>query len=313
MADFQQLYKVREELQKIKFKNQNIFKTQEVSRRSQLWNILGTTQEKNLAINMQVFSQRNEIKQLEESLIPLLLQGYKLTSKILQELNIIHSVKTVMTMRAGTTFVREENFNIQPSDLVLELHRGAITLRFKESEVRSRLLDGKNIKELSETSISQHYGRFVQDIQKTAVNPNWGIVAEAFERHWEDLKRSEYHQTMNNPSYPDWQETPPDSDGEAWQLYHASRGNAPYYTGPDTELSQVKSANASLVSNINTILQTIQAIIILIETNVTQPSGVEYVKQQFLKAFAPEREKINKQGADLIQATVQELIKGFST
>ena len=40
-----------------------------------------------------------------------------------------------------------------------------------------------------------------------------------------------------------------------------SMGRDAYYTGPDTSLSQVKRQNASLISDMNTVLYTIQTIL----------------------------------------------------
>jgi hypothetical protein len=45
-----------------------------------------------------------------------------------------------------------------------------------------------------------------------------------------------------------------------------SSGREPYYTGPDTALAQVKNANASIISNADTVLNTLQTVLTLVST-----------------------------------------------
>ena len=267
-----------------------------LNRRVQLWHILGTKKESGLAVRLEAIQSKAKLAELQTTLKPLILDAYKLTSQILQDLNIISSVRVVMTHRTKTSFTRVENFHIDYEDVTLELRNGALALRFVSKNVREKVMGGKTAKEQAETEISKHYQRFVSDLQKTAVKPNWGVVAEAFERHWEQLER---HTITSS----DW-----GTDGDAWQLYHLSSGSDPYYTGPDTELSQVKSTNASVVSNINTVLNTIKAILKMAQTQVLDSSNMDKVKQQYLKAFQQKAQKIENDGKEFIDFVSQDLI-----
>lgn len=272
-----------------------------LNRRVQLWHILGTEEEsglvvRGLAVRLEAIQSKAKLAELQATLKPLILDAYELTSQILQDLNIISSVRIVMTHRTKTSFTRVENFHTDYEDVRLELHNGALGLRFVSKNVREKIMGGKTVKEQAETDISKHYQLFVSDLQKTAVKPNWGVVAEAFERHWEQLER---HTITSS----DW-----GTDGDAWQLYHMSRSSNPYYTGPDTELSQVKSTNASVVSNINTVLNTIKAILKMAQTQVLDPSNIGKVKQQYLKAFQQKAQKIENDGQEFIDFVSQDLI-----
>ena len=250
-------------------------------------------------MRLESLQSKARLQELQTTLKPLILDAYELTSQILQDLNIISTVRVVMTHRTKTSFTRVENFHIDYEDVTLELRDGALALRFVSKNVREKVMGGKTAKEQAETEISKHYQRFVSDLQKTAIKPNWGVVAEAFERHWEMLER--------HTVAADW-----GSDGDAWQLYHLSSGSDPYYTGPDTELSQVKSTNASVVSNINTVLNTVKAILRMAQTQVLDSSNIEQVKRQYLKAFQQKAQKIENDGeafVDFVQEGLIDLLK----
>lgn len=267
-----------------------------LTRRVQLWHILGTSEESGLAMKLESLQSKTVLEELQNTLKPLILEAYELTSQILQDLNIISTVRVVMTHHTKTSFTRVANFELTADDVVLELRKGALALRVASSKVREKVMGGKTAREQSQTDISKHYRLFVADLQKTAVKPNWGVVAEAFERHWEQL---EQHKVS-----PDW-----GGEGNAWQLYHASTGSAAYYTGPDTELSQVKSTNASIVSNINIVLNTMKAILQMARTQVIDPSNIGRIKNQYLKAFKQKSGAVEKDGEAFIDFTADGLVR----
>lgn len=286
----------------MKLQEQGIIEFSSLNRRTQLWHILGTEEESGLAMRLESIRSNNLLESLQVTLKPLILEAYELTSQILQDLQIIPNVKIVMTHRTKHSFTRVENFEINNDDVTLELRNGALALRFVSSKVRPKVMGGKTAKEQSTTDISQHYRNFVADLQRTAVNPNWGVVAEAFERHWEML--------ASHIVPPDWDTSGANGgEGEAWQLYHLSSGSDPYYTGPDTELSQVKSTNASIVSNVNTVLNTVKAIIQMSQTQVLDPAALQKLKVKYLQAFQKKSNAINKDEEDFFDSINEEIIE----
>lgn len=89
---------------------------------------------------------------------------------------------------------------------------------------------------------------------------NLGVAIEAFERHLENLKH------VPLPGV-EMESSDIESEGYRWVLYKMSSGSTPYYLGPDTALSQMKAQNASIVSDINTIVMTIQGILTIVNSN----------------------------------------------
>ena len=85
---------------------------------------------------------------------------------------------------------------------------------------------------------------------------------ERFERHLENL-----HRSAGIGPY-DFQECKMESVGQRWVLYRQSSGSDPYFTGPDTEGSQIKAENASLVGNIDTVLNTARFILLEAEGKI---------------------------------------------
>jgi hypothetical protein len=64
-----------------------------------------------------------------------------------------------------------------------------------------------------------------------------------------------------------------------------SSGNDPYYTGPDTANAQVKNANASIISNADTVLNTIEAVLKLTQAKTTSMEEAQRLKEQYAQSF----------------------------
>lgn len=81
-----------------------------------------------------------------------------------------------------------------------------------------------------------------------------------------------------------------ESKGARWQMYRLSSGNAAYYTGPDTLYAQVKNANASLIDNVNTVLNTMDALIQLFDNTISVENLAENLQRAFVAS--PEGENM---------------------
>lgn len=234
---------------------------------------------------------------------PLIYEAYYLTSKILQELGIIPSVGYTFTYHGNNTFYRSQNVVIDPQkDLNFELHRESLVIRLKEAEIKNKILANQSEKNVS--WVSDHYQNFIEPLKKAKSEKfklNYGIVSEAFERHWEEL-----HHSLENPKDDDF-----GGVGHIWKLYWESSGNDPYYTGPDTVLSQVKNANASIISNADTVLNTLQAVLVLINTKTTSLEEANALQQKFALSFTQrksETSQISKKIWDAVDEDTKKLI-----
>lgn len=100
----------------------------------------------------------------------------------------------------------------------------------------------------------RHYQAFTEPYTSWGGKVNEGVMREAFEMHLENLHKS----LGANGKFV---ECDMESEGRRWVMYRQASGSDPYFTGPDTALSQVKASNASLVSNIDTVLNTAEFIV----------------------------------------------------
>lgn len=101
----------------------------------------------------------------------------------------------------------------------------------------------------------EHYQSFTSPYRAWGGKVNEGVMREAFELHLENLHQSLNQDGSFNPA------CDMESEGRRWVMYRHASGSDPYFTGPDTALSQVKAENASLVSNIDTVLNTAEFIV----------------------------------------------------
>ena len=213
-------------------------------------------------INWDLVRQDN----IEERVGQLLGDAYIITTDMLSKLNIIDEVSTVITFITGDdlknlTYLRANNIQLNTQMFKLDQNN-------KESIEQKRLVFNRqkiNIfkqqlkKQAIQKDFQNHFKNFIQPfvnyaaVAKTGWKPNRGVLGQAFERHLE-RKHSKNLDFKNNKS--DY-----GSVGKRWLLYLESSGSDPYFTGPDTKYSQVKNINASIISNMNTILETVEAII----------------------------------------------------
>lgn len=104
-------------------------------------------------------------------------------------------------------------------------------------------------------ALYEHYQAFTKPYREWGGKVNEGVMREAFELHLENLHASLNTDGSFNSA------CDMESEGRRWVMYRYASGSDPYFTGPDTALSQVKAENASLVSNIDTVLNTAEFII----------------------------------------------------
>ena len=241
-----------------------------------------------------------------------ILKAYFLTEKILENLGLIHHVNYTFTyIDSQNNYYRASNLNLLANSdaYYLEEREGVYALRLRESAV-SAMIKGDNLNKSTDL-INEHYQFFSRPYwdydrnNKTGWKVNKGVVAEAFERHWEQLRHSIDQSSFDNSENGDDLK----SVGYRWVLYRLSSGSDPYYTGPDTALSQVKNANASIVSNVDTVLNTIMLIKTLMESKVSK-GEVEKIDQNLDKLFNQSSEKltISRKIWDGINDTVKQEI-----
>lgn len=272
-----------------------------VSKRSQLHHVLGAGSRSGLTLNYQII--KNNII-IANKVGPLIYEGYMLTSKILQELGIINPVDYTFTYNGPSGFMRAKNLFIDPyKDLTYEVHRGALIVRLKESNIKNKILENQASHNIS--WVAEHYNKFMQPLQeaerKGKFKINQGVASEAFERHWEEMQHQIEYENKDNFG----------GIGRIWYLYRISSGNDPYYTGPDTAISQVKNANASIISNADTVLNTIQAVLKLIYTKAESTEEALALKQKYAQSFAQKNDqtqKISKDIWDSVDEEAQKLI-----
>lgn len=236
-----------------------------------------------------------------------ILEGYYLTSEILQQLNLIDKVNYVFTYiddkgnytRLGDIHLTIDNVRLEAASS----KRGHYSLRLKQSS----LLAQKRTEEEKEKDIiiNRHFQKFSEPFYKhekagTGWKINKGVLAETFERHWENLNHS--FENVSNVH-----ENDIESVGTRWWMYRQSSGNAAYYTGPDTMHSQVKNANASFIDNLNTVLNTMSAILIIVNPQQQVPELAEKLKKAF--QASPEKPTLNRKIWDNLSDEVKNEIK----
>ena len=225
-------------------------------------------------------------KQSLRKMVSLILQSYYLIDEILYEFGIIKEVNfTYMYLpKNGKTMGRVEathhlDINEVSIDRASKQRGGAIKVRMKASTVKAMMKESQN--ELVQQVIAQHMKQFFQpyfDYQshnKKGWKMNMGVATAAFERHWEQLSHS-----IDNPAAIRTEDLP--SEGRRWLLYLQSSGNDPFYTGPDTLQAQVKNYNASLIDNIDTVLNAMYGIIQITEN----ANNIENIADKIIKTFS---------------------------
>lgn len=231
----------------------------------------------------------------KEFIVKSILDGYHLTSEILQDIGFIDKVKYTYTyIDSKGQFHRAGDMDLDISSVKLEAaSRGrGYSLRMNSSIVKAQIAE-KSSGEEADALINLHFQKFAQpyfdyeNSNDTGWRINKGVLAEAFERHWENLQHTldGNNQQFNRNDIGNDLE----SVGERWWMYRLSSGSAAYYTGPDTLYSQVKNANASLIDNVNTVLNTMDAIILLFEHTL----DIENIAEHLERAFVAAPDKMN--------------------
>lgn len=234
-------------------------------------------------------------------------EGYHLTTQILEKLKIIDSVDYVFSyVDSEGKFHRVENATLT-LDMV-DLQRSSksaqeAALRFRADKIQALFEDTDEL-------LNKHYQAFTQvyrnyeNNNSTGWKANKGVMVEAFERHWENLEHSlmKAQDFKKNKIGNDLE-----SEGRRWMMYRESSGSDPYFTGPDTMYSQVKATNASLISNVDTVLNAMEAVITLIENY----NHIENLAQKLKKAFkaSPSRATFPKKVWDGLTDNVKQQIK----
>ena len=275
-----------------------------IIKRSKLSSLLNNTGEKiilNEGIN-------------KELVLEQILRSYHLTSKILQQLGLIKEVKYTFTFIDNNgNFIRAEDMVLDISDVRLEAAskgRG-YSIRLKQESIKAKI-NATSTSAETNARINMHFQKFAEPFyaHQNKSSTNWkinkGVLAETFERHWENLQHSIEHLENIHDSSPDLE-----SVGTRWLMYRQSSGSDPYFTGPDTMYAQVKNANASFVDNIDTVLNTMRAIIQITENANNIPNLVQKLEKAFMTS--PEKKNISsKIWNDLDKITQKEIINAFN-
>ena len=250
----------------------------------------------------------------KELILEEILKAYHLTSKILQQLGLIKEVKYTFTFIDNNgNFIRAEDMTLDISDVRLEAAskgRG-YSIRLKQESIKAKI-NASSASAEANARINAHFQKFAEPFyeHQNKSSTNWkinkGVLAETFERHWENLQHTIQHPEDLHDGAPDLE-----SIGIRWLMYRQSSGSDPYFTGPDTMYAQVKNANASFVDNIDTVLNTMNAIIQITENANNIPNLTEKLEKAFMTS--PEKKNIsNKIWKDLDKITQQEIIKAFN-
>lgn len=199
-----------------------------------------------------------DLEQIEK----IITKMYFLTEDILSELQIINkpNYSIVYSDSAQGIYAKAPDGQLALSKgAYLEKHRGAWTLRFQAS--LSQIAQANKTVNKQQFYNAQ-YEKFTSIIKEHLGGkiPNEGHLVEAYERFQESKKSKMYKSAVI-------------------KYYWQSTGRDPYYTGPDTELSQVKAQNATITS-VNTILYTTQTILSFL--NGAQPSPTD-IKNAFMQ------------------------------
>lgn len=230
-------------------------------------------------------------KKLEEDFIEKLLRAYELSTLILSKLELIHSVSTVVTcIDEDYSYFRLPNFNFKTEYVFLNRQasnksggRDVFGLRLDQKAITKDIIDKQKERTQAQIALSNHFTSFIAPFTEyeiharntTGWKPNKGVLGETFERHLENSSHNDIQSLLDNSiqhfgSY-----------GERWVLYKKSSGSDPFFTGPDTQLSQVKNANASIISNIETLINTIEGILKI----VNQDGTLKQTKEELSKVF----------------------------
>lgn len=204
-----------------------------------------------------------------------LFKAYNIIEEISAEIGFVNiAPKLTFYYQSQTGMKRIEDLQavIKNLDdfLVGEVRSQGLRIKFNETALRDALNELEAREQEIGQDVTQHYNDFFAIFGAKKINK--GVATEAFERHWRLAKH------LQNPATESFKAR------EVWKLYDASKGNAPFYSGGDVEDSQVKMLNASIISNTNTILNAMSALIQLL-TKVENQDNTEEIIEQYKKSF----------------------------
>ena len=215
-------------------------------------------------IDWSLVNQSNTIT--EERIGQILGDAYIITTQMLSKLGVINEVSTTITFITGENlkdlkYMRANDIQLKTQMFKLDQNnKGSIEqkrLIFNTEKINT--IKEKIKKQEIQQKFQDHFTKFIQPFvnyaenTKTGWKPNRGVLGQAFERHLES-KHSRNMDFKNNKS-------DLGSVGRRWILYLQSSGSDPYFTGPDTKYAQVKNINASIISSMSTVLETLEALI----------------------------------------------------
>lgn len=200
--------------------------------------------------------QKGQQEQLTEAII----NTYKGILNILAEIEIIDKVSfSISYISDNYQYARLdgnlslENFSLQKT----AKSKGAkYAIRINQATLKQQIEAAKqkeNFQRLN--SHFQNYIQMFRDYEASQVNGtrwkiNKGVLAETFERHLENQGGA---QSFNDIDF--------ESEGRRWTMYRQSSGSDPFWTGPDTKYAQVKTTKASLISNVDTVVNALYGMI----------------------------------------------------
>lgn len=200
--------------------------------------------------------QKGQQEQLTEAII----NTYKGILNILTEIEIIDKVSfSISYISDNYQYARLsgdlslKNFSLQKT----AKSKGAkYAIRINQATLKEQIEAAKrneNFQKLN--SHFQNYIQMFRDYEAQQINGtrwkiNKGVLAETFERHLESQGGA---QLFNDTDF--------ESKGRRWTMYRQSSGSDPFWTGPDTKYAQVKTTKASLISNIDTVLNALYGMI----------------------------------------------------
>lgn len=200
--------------------------------------------------------QKGQQEQLTEAII----NTYKGILNILTEIEIIDKVSfSISYISDNYQYARLDgdlslkNFSLQRT---AKFKGAKYAIRINQASLKEKIEEVKrneNFQKLN--SHFQNYIQMFRDYEASQINGtrwkiNKGVLAETFERHLENQGGA---QLFNDTDF--------ESVGRRWTMYRQSSGSDPFWTGPDTKYAQVKTTKASLISNIDTVVNALYGMI----------------------------------------------------
>lgn len=223
---------------------------------------------------------------------------YFLTEEILSSLKLINKIdyKIYSNNTTGTQFIEagtKEDLVYNDTVFLTQLKDGTYRLRLNAEVFKEKIAKLNENEKIIATQAQTHYQDFVKVLRfryekgkfgrRNKHNPSKGYLAEAFTRHQEQINHFNKNDKYVVPSE---EFNTPESRARVWEEYFQSKGTVAYYYGPDTAKTQVKTINASLVSDVDTVISTTQAILKLFDrAEITETTIRESVINNKLVEF----------------------------